>query len=74
MIKSKKITNKVTVRQDMEEEKQIKEKINLVWDYYSQVATAPDRTGTTLDGVNVVSPAFFSIDENGKLVIVAKKR
>ena len=67
-VKSKKITNKVTVRQDMEEEKQIKEKINLVWDYYSQVATAPDRTGTTLDGVNVVSPAFFSIDENGKLV------
>ena len=67
-VKSKKITNKVTVRQDMEEEKQIEGKVNLVWDYYSQVATAPDRTGTTIDGVNVVSPAFFSINENGKLV------
>ena len=67
-VKSKKITNKVTVRQDMEEEKQIEGKVNLVWDYYSQVATAPDRTGTTIDGVNVVSPAFFSIDKNGKLV------
>ncbi len=67
-VKSKKVTNKVTVRQDMEDEKQIEGKVNLVWDYYSQVATAPDRTGTTLDGVNVVSPAFFSINENGKLV------
>lgn len=67
-VKSKKITNKVTVRQDMEEEKQIEGKVNLVWDYYSQVATAPDRTGTIIDGVNVVSPAFFSINENGKLV------
>ena len=67
-VKSKKITNKVTVRQDMEEEKQIEGKVNLVWDYYSQVATAPDRTGTTRDGVNVVSPAFFSIDKNGELV------
>ena len=67
-VKSKKITNKVTVRQDMEEEKQIEGKVNLVWDYYSQVATAPDRTGTNIDGVNVVSPAFFSINENGKLV------
>lgn len=67
-VKSKKITNKVTVRQDMEEEKQIEGKVNLVWDYYAQVATAPDRTGTTIDGVNVVSPAFFSIDKNGELV------
>lgn len=67
-VKTKKITNRVTVRQDMEEEKQIQGKVNLVWDYYSQVATAPDRTGTRMDGVNVVSPAFFSIDENGKLV------
>ena len=52
----------------MEEEKQIQGKVNLVWDYYSQVATAPDRASTQIDGVNVVSPSFFSIDKNGKLV------
>ena len=42
----------------MEEEKQIDGKINLTWDYYSTVGSAPDRTGTTIDGINVVSPAF----------------
>ncbi len=67
-IKTKKLANEITARQNMEEEKQIEQKVNLVWDYYSQVATAPDRTGTNIDGVNVVSPAFFSINEEGKLV------
>ena len=28
-------------------------------------ANAPDRQGTTLDGVNVVSPAFFHLSEDG---------
>ena len=27
---------------------------------------APDRSGTKIDGVNVVSPSFFYIDKNGK--------
>lgn len=67
-VKSNKLVNEVVARQDMEEEKQIQGKVNLVWDYYSQVATAPDRTDTKIDGVNVVSPSFFSIDKNGKLV------
>lgn len=66
-IKSKKIDNEVTARQNMEQEKQITDKVNLVWDYYSQVASAPDRTDTQIDGVNVVSPSFFNIDKNGKL-------
>ena len=64
-VKSNKIANVVTVREDMEETKQIDGKVNLVWDYYSEYASAPDRTGTTIDGVNVVSPAFFYIDEDG---------
>ena len=49
----------------MQEEKQIDGKINLVWDYFSQYAKAPDRSGTTIDGVNVVSPSFFYIDSKG---------
>lgn len=66
-VKSNKIANTVIVREEMEEEKQIEGKVNLVWDYYSTVATAPDRTGVTMDGVNVISPAFFYLDSNGIL-------
>ena len=64
-IKTKKLTNEITVRNNMEEEKQIEGKINLVWDYFSEYGSAPDRSGTKIEGVNVVSPAFFYIDENG---------
>lgn len=67
-VKSNKLANEFTVRTDMEEEKQIQGKVNLTWDYFSHVATAPDRTGTTIEGVNVVSPAFFYIDEDGEFV------
>lgn len=66
-VKSNKIANTVVVREEMEKEKQIEGKVNLVWDYYSAVATAPDRTGVKMDGVNVVSPAFLYLDSNGIL-------
>ena len=66
-IKSNKIANTVVVREEMQESKQIEGKVNLVWDYYSEVAKAPDRTGVTMDGVNVVSPAFFHLNSNGVL-------
>lgn len=64
-VKENKLTNFVTVRDSMEEEKQISGKVNLVWDYFSEYAKAPDRTGTKIDGINVVSPSFFYIDKNG---------
>ena len=66
-VKSNKIANTVVVREEMQELKQIEGKVNLVWDYYSEVATAPDRTGVTMDGVNVVSPAFFHLNSKGEL-------
>ena len=66
-VKSNKIANTVVVREEIQESKQIDGKVNLVWDYYSEVATAPDRTGVTMDGVNVVSPAFFHLNSNGEL-------
>lgn len=66
-IKSKKIENEFIVRENMEEEKQISGKINLTWDYYSQYVTVPDRSGTKIDGVNVVSPAFFYLGKDGEL-------
>ena len=66
-IKSNKLENEFTVRENMEEEKQINGKVNLTWDYFSEYASAPDRSGTTIDGVNVVSPAFLYLDKNGNL-------
>ena len=64
-VKADKLENEYVVREKMEEEKQIEGKINLTWDYYSSVGSAPDRNGTTIEGVNVVSPAFFYLDEKG---------
>lgn len=66
-VKSNKIANTVVVREEIQMTKQIEGKVNLVWDYYSEVATAPDRTGVTMDGVNVVSPAFFHLNSKGEL-------
>lgn len=64
-VKSDKLENEYTVREEMTEEKQIEGRINLTWDYYSIYGSAPAREGTSIDGVNVVSPAFFYLDENG---------
>ena len=57
----KDVTNIYTVREEMEDKKQIEGKVSLVWDYYSEYAKAPNRTGTTINGVNVVSPSFASL-------------
>ena len=67
IVKSNKLENEFAIRENMEEEKQISGKVNLTWDYYSEYASAPDRSGTKIDGVNVVSPAFFYLDTDGKL-------
>lgn len=66
-LKTNQLENEFVVRENMEEEKQIDGKINLTWDYFSEYGSAPDRSGTTIDGVNVVSPAFFYLDKNGNL-------
>ena len=63
---TKDITNIYTVREEMEYKKQIEGKVSLVWDYYSEYAQAPNRNGTTIDGVNVVSPAFAILEEDGE--------
>ena len=67
IVKSNVLENEVTVREDIEEEKQIQGKVNLTWDYFSEYGSAPDRSGSQIDGVNVVSPSFFYLDENGNL-------
>lgn len=66
-VKSDKLSNEITVREAKEEERQIEGKINLTWDYFSKFGSAPNREGTSIEGVNVVSPAFFYLDDDGKL-------
>mgnify|MGYP004635979857 FL=1 len=66
-VKSNSLTNFTTVREEQTKEKQITGKVNMFWDYFSQHVQAPDRTGQTIEGVNVVSPSFFYLDENGTL-------
>ena len=67
IIKSNILENEVKVRENIEEKKQVEGKINLTWDYFSEYASAPDRSGTAIDGVNVVSPSFFYLDTDGEL-------
>ena len=64
-VKTQLLVNKITVREQMEETSQISGKINMFWDYYSEYAEAPNREGEIIEGVNVVSPAFFYIDSEG---------
>lgn len=66
-VKANKLTNFTTIREELLPEKQVKGKVNMFWDYFSQYVQAPDRTGQTIEGVNVVSPSFFYIDSNGNL-------
>ncbi|NLC88351.1 MAG: hypothetical protein GX682_06290 [Clostridiaceae bacterium] len=67
---TKDITNIYTLRENIENKKQIEGKVSLVWDYFSEYANAPSRTGK-IEGVNVVSPAFVSLkkSEQGELNI-----
>ena len=63
-IKTSRIANEVKVRSAANKSTST-EKINLVWDYYSEYVTAPNRVGTKIEGINVVSPSFFSLVKNG---------
>lgn len=65
-VKADKLENEYVVREKMEEEKQIEGTINLTWEYFSKYGSAPDRNGTTIEGINVVSPAFFYLNEKGE--------
>lgn len=65
-VKTKVLNNITEVRSDIVLPKQIEGQVNLVWDYYSEVASAPDRTGETIEGINVVSPSFFTLVRSGQ--------
>ena len=70
-VKKDKLTNIVTEREQKESIKTgLNEKVNLVWEYY--YSQAPDRTGTKINGLNVVSPSFFDLERLGKGKIIDK--
>lgn len=73
-IKKEDLGNVEVAREAKEYIDKVEGKVNLVWDYYSEYAKAPDRTGETMEGVNVVSPSFFSIERgsNGEIYDNAK--
>ena len=60
-VKKEELNNIHAIREDKEYIKKVEGKVNLVWDYYSEYVNAPDRDGEVIDGINVVSPAFFSL-------------
>lgn len=63
-VKTSKLENITTVREEVVQEKQVTGKVNMFWDYFSQWVQAPNRAGQTIEGVNVVSPSFFYLDED----------
>ena len=69
-VKTKTLANTTKAREDLILEPQIEGNISLVWDYFSEYAEAPQRTGK-IEGVNVVSPTFFSLKEQGQGEIIS---
>lgn len=66
---TKDITNGYQVREKMETKKQIEGKVSLVWDYYT--SKVPNRMGTKIEGINVISPSFAELksDAEGNLKV-----
>lgn len=65
-VKKDTITDEKVVRESKVVENQMNEKVSLVWDYFSEYSNAPNRNGTKIEGINVVSPSFFYLEKLGK--------
>ena len=65
-VKSDVIGEKKYIRTAVKTQEKMQEKVSLVWDYFSEYVTAPDRTNTTIKGINVVSPSFITLKKLGK--------
>lgn len=58
--------NLTEIKIEKEQEKitrQVEGNISLVWEYFSEYSHAPERGQVKLEGVNVVSPAFFYLKD-----------
>lgn len=65
-IKYEDLSAETVKRKKIEETKQIKGKISMVWDYFTEYVYPPDRSGTDIQGINVISPTFFTLIDEGK--------
>ena len=65
-VKEDALVNELATRESIEEKKQIEGKISMAWDYYYEYSSVPDRTGTDIQGVNVMSPTFFTLVDEGR--------
>lgn len=65
-VKEDALVNELATRESIEKKKQIKGKISMAWDYYYEYSSVPDRTGTDIQGVNVMSPTFFTLVDEGR--------
>lgn len=54
-----------TIREDIEKTAKVEGKVSLAWEYFSDYGEAPARSGA-MDGVNVVSPTFFRLEQSGQ--------
>ena len=66
-LKKKNLENEFIVREELVQEKQVEGRINLSWEYFSEFGSAPNMEGKKIEGVNVVSPTFFYLDDDAKL-------
>ena len=69
-VKTDTLENIDKVRSTLNSNKQIDGTISMVWDYFSQYVTAPQREGK-IKGINVVSPTFFALQKLGRGNIIA---
>ena len=65
-VKTNTLANEYVYRDVLETEKQIDGNVSMVWDYVYEYAYVPDRSGTTIKGINVVSPTLFTLVDEGK--------
>ncbi len=65
-VKTNTLVNEYVYREAMEESNKVDEKVSMVWDYFSEYYYAPDRSGTDIRGINVVSPTFFTLVDEGQ--------
>ena len=54
-----------TIREDIVETAKVDGKVSFAWEYFSDYGEAPSRSGA-MDGVNVVSPTFFRLEQSGQ--------
>ena len=65
-VKNKYMSNAKEVKSSVSKEKQINEKINMVWDYFYSQDSIPNRENEEIQGINVISPSFFTLSKYDK--------